>query len=143
MIIDLNKYLGEWYEIARIPFKFEQELTNVTAHYSQMKDGTIKVINSGYSFGKKVSVEGVAKLTDKNDIFKVSFVNGVESDYKILAVVDEPSIGKYSVALVGGESPDRLWILCRYPQIFESTYSICIDIAKRKGYNVDKLEMSK
>ena len=139
MEIQLSKYLGRWYEIARIPSKFQPDLTNVTAEYSLMDNGNIKVVNSGYSFDKKVSIEGVAKRTSNTDEFKVSFFDNVESDYKILAVVDEPTINYYSVAVVGGGSPDYLWILCRYPYIFDSTYDICVDVAKKKGYNTEKL----
>ena len=143
MKIDVEKYLGKWYEIARIPSKFQSDLTEVTAEYTLVDDGNIKVINSGYLFDNKVSIEGIAKPTNKDDEFKVSFFKGVESEYKILAVVDVPTIGQYSVALVGGGSPDYLWILSRTSHIFDSIFDICIDIAKKKGYNADKLEITK
>ena len=60
MKIDINKYLGKWYEIARIPKDFDLDLNNVTAEYSLNEDGTIQVTKSGYSFNDKVSITGTA-----------------------------------------------------------------------------------
>ena len=143
MEIQLSKYLGKWYEIARIPSEFELDLKDVTAEYTLLDDGNIKVVNSGYSFGKKVSIEGVAKPTDKDNTFKVSFFKGVESDYKILGVFEESTIDCYSAALVGGGSPDYLWILSRYPYMLDLVYKVFLDIAKKEGYNIDKLKIIK
>lgn len=140
MKIDINKYMGKWYEIARIPSSFEPKLTNVSTVYTLMDDGNIKVYNSGYVSDEKIEIQGIAKPTDEDDEFKVTFFNNVESDYKILAVSEGTSF--YEVALVGGSNPDYLWIISRSKFIFDSTYNILIDIAKKKGYNADKLEIT-
>ena len=136
--IDINKYLGKWYEIAKIPSKFEPDLTNVTAEYSMNEDGTIKVINTGYSFDEKVSIEGIAKTTNKDDVLMVSFFKGIESEYIILAITQD-----YNYALVGGNSPDCLWMLGRKKFMPISTYSWFQEIALEHAYNIEKLKITK
>ena len=134
MQIDINKYLGRWYEIAKIPKQFEQNFTNVTADYSLNSDGTINVINSGYSFDDKVSITGIAKQTDVPNLLKVSFFTGVKSDYNIL-YVDQ----YYNYAIIGGKDKNSLWILSRIPVIHYTILELLIYIATCKGYNTKDL----
>ena len=136
--IDINKYLGSWYEIARIHNEFEPNMYDVAAKYTLKENGDIEVLNSGYINGKFKSITGIAKTTDKDDVLKVSFVPGVESNYKILAIVDN-----YDYALVGGDDPNHLWILGRNKRICLGYYSWFIDVAKEHGYNVDNLKLTK
>lgn len=142
--IDINKYLGRWYEIAHIPSAFEPELCDVTADYSMNDDGTIKVINAGYTDDKtvsldgKVSIEGIARKTDNPDILKLSFFKGLESEYRILAIA-----GDYKYALVGGESPDYLWILGREKYIPMLIYIRFEEIAIERAYNIKKIVLNK
>lgn len=140
-MIDIYKYLGKWYEIATIPHGFQYGMKNVTAEYSLNENGTIKVVNSGYLDGELKQITGVAKITDSNDILKVSFYPNTYSDYKILAVV-LGSDGKYEHALVGGETKYSLWVLSRKPDMNKSTFDRFVDIAKKYDYKVDKLKIT-
>lgn len=138
MLIELNKYLGRWFEICRIPAGFESDMQYVTAEYSLNNDNTIKIINSGYIDGELKSIEGIAVPTDKDDLFKVSFFPNTYSDYKILVIADD-----YAYSLVGGSSPDYLWVLGRIDTIPKRIFDWFVLIASNKGYNVNKLEITK
>lgn len=136
MRIEIHKYLGKWFEIARIQNDFEQKMENVTAEYKLNEDGTIKVINSGYINGQIKQVVGTAKTTDEDDLLKVSFFNNIYSSYKILAIDKN-----YNYSLVGGSSKNFLWILSRTNQIPMDIFNIFIKIAKENDYNVDKIKI--
>jgi lipocalin len=138
--LDLNRYLGTWYEIARFPHSFEKGLVGVTANYSLRTDGKIRVINKGYenSLNGKLSVaEGKAKIPDKADPgkLKVSFFWIFYADYYVLELDAE-----YKYVMIGSSSPKYFWILSRTPQMDESTYNMLLDKARTRGYNLDKLE---
>lgn len=138
--LDLNRYLGTWYEIARFPHSFEKGLVGVTANYSLRADGKIRVINKGYenSLNGKLSVaEGKAKIPDKADPgkLKVSFFWIFYADYYVLELDAE-----YKYVMIGSSSPKYFWILSRTPQMDESTYNMLLDKARTRGYNLDKLE---
>lgn len=143
MKIDVNKYIGKWFEIARIPTVFQLNMKNVTAEYIRDENNTsIKVINSGYVNGELKQITGLALPTEKDDLFKVSFFNGVNtvavsSDYKILAIDED-----YQYALVGGSTPNYLWILSRTPNIPQREYNTLVNIAKKNGYNVKNLKIT-
>jgi len=136
---ELNKYLGTWYEIARFDHSFERGLQGVTATYSLMSDGKIKVLNQGYKNsldGKFKKAVGKAKLanpeTPRNLL--VSFFWIFYAPYNILEL--DPD---YRYALIGSKSPDYLWILSRTPQLDEKTYQMLLDKAKDRGYDTSKL----
>ena len=138
--LDLNRYLGTWYEIARFPHSFEKGLVGVTANYSLRTDGKIRVINKGYenSLNGKLSVaEGKAKIPDKADPgkLKVSFFWIFYADYYVLELDAE-----YKYVMIGSSSPKYFWILSRTPQMDESTYNMLLDKARQRGYNLDSLE---
>ena len=107
-----EKYLGKWFEIARLDFKYERDLDNTTAEYSLNDDGTIKVVNRGYNTKKDEWSEaiGKAKFVGEENIamLKVSFFGPFYSGYNVIAIDDE-----YQYALVAGQSLDYLWILSR------------------------------
>lgn len=137
--VDLNKYIGTWYEIARFPHSFEKDLVGVTATYEFRDDGKIKVINQGYKFsldGKHKKSIGKAKIPDKSvpSKLKVSFFLFFYGDYYILELDED-----YQYALVGSSSPNYLWILSRTPQMDSSTYNMLVENAKNRGYDVSKL----
>jgi len=133
-----EKYLGKWYEIARIDFKFEKNMNNTTAEYSLNKNGTIKVVNRGYNTEKEEWTEAVgkAKFVKGKDIgmLKVSFFGPFYSGYNVLAVDDN-----YKYALVGGRSHDFLWILSRETTIPTDVKEDYLKIAKENGYHIEKL----
>ena len=137
--IDTSRYLGMWYEIARIPSWFEQDLVGVTATYSLNPDGHMKVCNSGFLKtldGEKKTAIGDAWTPYSNETghLKVSFFWPFAADYIVLSV-DE----NYSMALVGS-GKDYLWVLSRTPQLDEASYQSLLEKAKGLGFDVSKLE---
>lgn len=136
--VDLKKYLGTWFEVARVKNKFEPEMTHVKAEYSLNRDGSIKVTNSGYVDGKLRSISGVAEETDEPGVLRLSFFPGQESFYKILFVSDD-----YSYALVGGDKKDNLWFLSRTPYLDEDKLMKMILIGIFADYDCDNLILTK
>lgn len=135
---DKEKYLGKWYEIARIDFKYERDLNNTTAEYSINANGTIKVDNKGYDTikGKWEQAIGKAKFVGKDDIamLKVSFFGPFYSGYNVIAIDPE-----YRYALVAGKNHKYLWILSREPGIPDEIKNTYIKIAEGFGYNPSDL----
>jgi apolipoprotein D and lipocalin family protein len=133
-----EKYLGKWYEIARIDFKYEKDLSNTTAEYSLNADGTINVDNKGYNTKKKKWEQAIGKakfVGDENvGMLKVSFFGPFYSGYNVLAI--DPD---YQYALVGGEKFKYLWILAREISIPENIKNEYLKIAKDYGYNTSDL----
>ena len=137
--VDLNKYLGTWYEIARFPHSFEKGLVGVTANYSFRKDGKIRVLNQGYKGtldGKLSRAEGKAKIPDPDDTsrLKVSFFLFFYGDYFVLEL-DE----SYQWAMIGSSSPNYFWILSRTPQMAPAVYQMLLDNAEKRGYELGQL----
>ena len=135
---DKNKYLGSWYEIARLDFVFEKNLNNTTAEYSLNEDGSIKVVNRGYNFIKNKYVASTGKVKFAGDSnegkLKVSFFGPFYSGYNIIALDSD-----YKYALVAGESLKYLWLLSRektMPNNIKEAYS---KTAKDLGYNTSEL----
>lgn len=138
MEFDLNKYLGKWFEIARIKNFFELDMTNVTALYKLDNNGDIVVVNEGYLGGIPIQIVGTARTTNVDKILEVSFFNNVFSDYKILFVDDD-----YQYAMVGGKSTDYLWILSRTPQLDKNILMELFKIAKDNKYNINRISLTK
>ena len=132
--IDLNKYLGKWYEIARFDHSFERDMQRVSAEYILMPDGKIKVINTGYRDGKYKETIGKAKTTDTSGLLRVSFFLNFYSDYRILMIDKD-----YQYVLIGGNSPKYLWIMSRAPQLSDDVLQKLINAAKERGYDTEKL----
>ena len=134
MKFELDRYLGEWFEIARINNSFQPNMTNVKAQYTLNKDKTIQVINSGVVHTVLMEIIGTAITTEEDNLLKVSFFPNIYSDYRILYIDDE-----YQYAVVGGETKNYLWILSRTPYIDEITLSKLIQIANDNDYEIDNL----
>lgn len=137
---ELDRYLGEWYEIARFPHRFEKGLTGVTATYKLNQDGSLEVINRGFKDsldGKESLSVGKARVAGKpgEGKLKVSFFLFFYADYLILELDSE----NYQWALVGSSSPGYLWILSRTPVIDEVLYESIIAKARERGYDTDKI----
>lgn len=140
--VDLERYAGTWYEIARYPHRFERGLTGVTATYTLRTDGKIDVLNQGYKGsldGELSRAKAVAKIPDPEQPgkLKVFFFPLFGADYYILDLDQEG----YQYALVGSSSMNYLWILCRTPQMDEITLEKLRNKAKSLGYDLEKLEM--
>ncbi|WP_163707897.1 lipocalin family protein [Mangrovibacterium lignilyticum] len=138
--VDLNKYMGTWYEIARFQHSFEKDLVGVTANYKLRDDGKIRVLNSGWKGtfeGEFDAARGVAKIPDPAEPgkLKVSFFLFFYSDYYIL----ELDTTNYEYALIGSSTPDYLWILGNSPQMDPAIYKMLVDKAAERGYDVSKL----
>lgn len=133
-----EKYLGNWYEIARFDFNWEKNLENVTTTYSMNENGTIKVVNSGYDYisQKEKQSVGKAKFVDSKNVgaLKVSFFGPFYSDYTVIAIDSD-----YQYALVAGENANLLWILSRTPTIPDDVKYKYIQIAKDSGYDLTNL----
>jgi len=138
--LNVQKYLGTWYEIARYNHVFERGLVGVTANYSLREDGKIKVLNSGYknSFeGKFARAIGKAKIPDPITDpakLKVSFFLFFYGDYYVMELDKD-----YQWAVIGSSSDKYLWILSRKPQMENQLYFELIERLKKRGYDVSKL----
>lgn len=137
--LDLKKYSGKWYEVARFNHRFERDMVGCTAQYSIKDDGTVKVVNAGYksSFdGKYKESKGKARRPDLNTPGKleVSFFLWFYNDYNVLELADD-----YRYALVGSNSKDYLWILSRTPQLAPADKDYLLRQATIRGYDVSKL----
>jgi apolipoprotein D and lipocalin family protein len=132
------KYLGKWYEIARFDFRFEKGLNNTTAEYSLNSNGTIKVVNRGYDYEKKIWKESIGKAkfvgNDSIAMLKVSFFGPFYAGYNVIAIDPE-----YKYALVSGSSFDYLWILSREKSIPADIKSLYLEKAEKLGYKVSNL----
>ena len=135
---DADRYLGTWYEIARLDHRFERGLTNVTAEYSRRDDGTIDVVNRGYDVedGEWSEAEGRAKFVRDPDTahLKVSFFGPFYGSY----VVFELDEG-YERAWVTGPDRDYLWFLARTPRVDEAAYEDFVERVGALGFDVDEL----
>lgn len=140
--VDLERYAGTWYEIARYPHRFERGLTGVTATYTLRADGKIDVLNQGYKGsldGELSRAKAVAKVPDPDQPgkLKVFFFPLFGADYYILDLDQED----YQYALVGSSSMNYLWILSRTPQLDQNTLEKLRSKARSLGYDLEKLEM--
>ena len=135
--LDLQRYLGTWYEIARFDHSFERNLVGVTATYSMRDDGKIRVVNQGYKntlFGKSSIAEGKAKLTGEPGKLKVSFFWIFYADYYIMELGEN-----YEWALIGSKSDKYLWILSRTPKLEDNVRNLILHHATKRGYDTSKL----
>lgn len=135
--LDVNRFLGSWYEIARYEHSFEKGMTHVKANYSLLPDGTIRVLNSGMKNGKKKEIEGKArkkKGSNSNSKLEVSFFLWFYSDYFVFELDDN-----YQYAVIGSSSDKYLWILSRTPQLPQSTINDLLIKIKKRGYDTSKL----
>ena len=134
--VDLQRYLGKWYEIARLPARFQEGCTETTATYALAKNGGVSVLNECMRHGKLSRAVGKAKVADKatGAKLKVSFFWPFYADYWIIKLG-----GDYSYAVVGAPSRKYLWILSRTPQMDEGLFSELLEFAKSKGFDVGRL----
>ncbi len=136
---ELSRYLGHWYEIARLDHSFERGLQQVTADYSLRPDGGVKVINRGYSVDDQRwrEAEGRAYFVETPDqgFLKVSFFGPFYGSYVIL----ELDHTAYRYALVAGPNRSFLWILARTPTLTPEILDSLIGKARAMGFATDQL----
>jgi len=138
--VDLQRYLGTWYEIATIPQKFQKGCVGVTAHYALRADGDIDVVNvcrKGTLDGKVSSVRGKAWVVDKmtGAKLKVRFFWPFAGDYWIIELDRD-----YQWAVVGHPGRSYYWILSRTPQMDPAVYEELIRRAAAKGYDTSRIK---
>lgn len=133
-----QRYLGTWYEIARLDHSFERGLTHVTAEYSNREDGGIRVLNSGADIttGEREQAEGKAYPVDEESVghLKVSFFGPFYASYVIFEL-DE----NYQYAFVSGPDTDFVWLLARTPIVSDELKQDFIDRITEAGFDADEL----
>lgn len=137
--VDLQRYLGTWYEIASFPQRFQRGCTGSTANYTIRGDGEIDVLNrcrKGSLAGKEASAQGRARVVDRstNAKLEVSFFRPFWGDYWIIDLG-----ANYEYAVVGHPSRDYLWILGRKPTMDSSVYDGILGRLRTQGYEVARL----
>ena len=136
---ELDRYLGTWYEIARLDHRFERGLTNVSANYTLRDDGGVKVLNRGFNTKTAEWDEAIGKayFVDAPDVgrLKVSFFGPFYGGYNIL----ELDTANYEYALVAGPDRTYLWILARSPDLSESLVQSLVEKARDLEFPVDEL----
>ena len=136
---DAKRYLGTWYEIARLDNRFERGLEKISATYSPRADGGILVLNKGYDSRRNVwkEAEGKAYFVDQPSIgrLKVSFFGPFYGAYNIIELDRE----NYTYALICGSDMDWLWILSRSQVLEKPVLDRLIAKARSAGFDTDKL----
>ena len=137
--VNLDKYLGTWYEIARYDHRFERNMQGVKANYSMRNDGLIKVLNSGYKGsldGNYKETEGKARIpnADAPAKIEVAFFLNFWGDYYIMELADD-----YRYALIGSSTDKYLWILSRIPKMESTDLDYLLQRIRERGYNENEL----
>lgn len=137
--LDVERYMGTWYELARFNHRFEKGLVGVTATYSLRDNGKINVVIAGYKNtldGKYSSAKAKARIPNPAEPgkLKVYFIPFFGADYYILDI--DPD---YQWVLVGSSSPNYLWIMSRTPKLPDETLQMIVERAKARGYDTDAL----
>lgn len=142
--VDIDRYLGDWYEVARLPNRFQRRcLGDVRASYARRDDGRLDVVNRCRGDEGTVEARGVARIVDTTTGARLkvrfapaflSFLPQVWGDYWVIGLADD-----YSWAVVG--SPDRhyLWVLARTPALDAASYEKALDAARSNGFDLDRL----
>jgi apolipoprotein D and lipocalin family protein len=136
---ELQRYLGTWYEIARLDHRFERGLERITATYELREDGGLKVINSGYAIdgGERREAVGKAYFTGAPDVgqLKVSFFGPFYGGYNIISLDRQD----YGWVMICGPSTSYLWILAREPQLPPEILERLVATATDLGFDTSQL----
>jgi apolipoprotein D and lipocalin family protein len=138
--VDLERYMGSWYEIASFPQRFQKGCTASTATYSLRDDGMVAVVNRCMKRGRESTARGRARVVDPRAPAKleVSFFGPFWGDYWIVDLGDE-----YDYAVVGHPSRDYLWILSRTPSMDPGTYDGILERLRAQGFELDRLQKTR
>lgn len=133
--VDVNRYVGKWYEIASFPFSYQEGCTCTTAEYEVLEDGVLRVINScrkegavDQAIGKAFVVEGT-----NNTKLRVQFFWPFRGDYWVIDLADD-----YSYAVVGVPSRKYCWILSRTATMSDEVYAGILERVKEKGFDITR-----
>ncbi len=135
---ELDRYLGTWYEIARLDHRFERGMTHVTATYSLKENGDVKVLNRGYVTKKETfkQAAGRAKFVEGDNLgyLKVSFFGPFYGSYVVFELDDN-----YQYAFVSGPDTSYLWLLSRTPTISDEVKQRFLSAAQKYGFDTNQL----
>jgi apolipoprotein D and lipocalin family protein len=142
--VDLDRYLGDWFEIARLPNRFQRECVgDVRATYVRRSDGLLDVVNRCRTLEGETEARGIARIVDERAFAKLkvrfapawlSWLPMVWGDYWIIGLAPD-----YSWAVVGEPGRNYLWILARAPQLDDESIAAARSAARASGYDVDRL----
>lgn len=135
--VDLDRYVGTWFEIASFPQSFQKGCTATTATYTKQSDGTIEVNNQcrlGSPDGEHKDAIGRARVGESTAKLEVSFFGPFWADYWVIALDDD-----YAYAVVGHPSRDYLWILSRTPTLDDASFARITDTLVAQGYDLTRL----
>ncbi|MCW8928721.1 MAG: lipocalin family protein [Gammaproteobacteria bacterium] len=136
---ELNRYLGKWYEVARLDHSFERGMNKVTAEYSLRKDGGVKVINKGWHSSKKQWQEAIGKAYFVREVdeayLKVSFFGPFYGAYVIFEMDKE----NYQYAFISGPNHEYLWLLSRTPEITDELQEYFLKRSETLGFNTNNI----
>lgn len=136
---DLNRYLGQWHEIARLDHSFERGMRHVSATYSLQEDGSVKVVNRGYDTQRQAWKEAVGRAVFLGDSstasLKVSFFGPFYGGYHVIALDQQ----HYRWSLVAGPDRDYLWILARDKTLPADVRERLLGEARALGFATEKL----
>ena len=136
---EINKYLGKWYEIARLDHSFEEGLSQVTAEYTLKDDGGVSVLNRGFlaSENEWKEAEGKAYFvnSESEGYLKVSFFGPFYGS----DVVFELDSDNYQYAFVSGPNTDYLWLLARTPSVDQELKDMFVQMVKERGFDTKRL----
>lgn len=137
--LDVDRYLGTWYEIARLDHRFERGLSNISATYSLRQDGGLDVVNRGYDAGRQAWKEARGRAYFVADpsvgMLKVTFFWPFYGGYNVI----ELDNAGYRYALVSGPTREYLWILAREKSLEENIFNQLVSRAGELGFAVDQL----
>jgi apolipoprotein D and lipocalin family protein len=136
---ELDRYLGTWYEIARLDHSFERGLSRVTAEYSLRDDGGVRVVNRGFdaASGEWKEAVGKAYFVNGNDVgyLKVSFFGPFYGAYVVFELDHE----NYGHAFISGPDTSYLWLLARTPSVSEDVIDRFVERSAALGFDTDSL----
>ena len=136
---DLKRYAGRWYEIARLDHSFERGMEQVTADYTILEDGSVEVVNRGFSREESKWKEAVGRAafarSQDEGYLTVSFWGPFYSSY----VVFDLDRQNYRYAFVSGPNASYLWLLARTPEVDPKTLALFVETAEEKGFKTEDL----
>jgi apolipoprotein D and lipocalin family protein len=142
--VDLERYAGKWYEVARFPTRFQRDCISSTADYEVIGEGRLSVLNTCHmQDGKTRTIQGEARIDGENTArLKVTFDNFffklfswlIKADYWIIDLAED-----YSYAAVGSPNRKYLWILSREPELPEALYQSLVKRIEAQGFDTERL----